>query len=72
MQNNRLYSLLAVLLVAALFLGACPAPAAPAPAAAPAESQAAAPAPAADLIPITYSYAGPVPTDLLMVQDALN
>jgi putative aldouronate transport system substrate-binding protein len=72
MQTNRLYSLLAVLLVAALFLGACPAPAAPAPAAAPAEGQSAAPAPAADLIPITYSYAGPIPTDLKMVQDALN
>jgi len=72
MQKNRLYSLLAVLLVAALFLGACPAPAAPAPVAAPAEGQAAAPAPAADLVPITYSYAGPIPTDLQMVQDALN
>lgn len=72
MQKNRLYSLLAVLLVAALFLGACPAPVPAAPAAAPAEGQAAAPAPAADLIPITYSYAGPIPTDLKLVQDALN
>ncbi|MBX3050348.1 MAG: ABC transporter substrate-binding protein [Caldilineaceae bacterium] len=70
MQKNRLYSLLAVLLVAALFLGACPAPAP----AAPAEGQAAAPAPAADLIPITYSYGlgSGVPTDLQMVQDAIN
>lgn len=66
MKKNRLYPLLAVLLVAALFLGACPAPVAPA------EGQAAAPAPAADLVPITYSYAGPIPTDLKMVQDALN
>jgi len=72
MKKNRLYSLLAVLLVTALFLGACPAPAAPAPAAAPSGGQAAAPAPAAALVPVTYSYAGPIPTDLKMVQDALN
>lgn len=74
MQKNRLYSLLSVLLVAALFLGACPAPGAPgaAPAAAPAQGQAA-PAPAADLIPVTYTYAGRgVPADLQEVQDAMN
>ena len=70
MQKNRLYPLLAALLVAALFLGACPAPAAPA---ASSEGQSAA-APAADLVPITYHYglgAG-APTDLQEVQDALN
>jgi len=73
MKKNRLYSLLAVLLVAALFLGACPAPAVPAPAA-PAEGQAAAPAPAADLVPITYSYGlgSGAPADLQEVQDAMN
>lgn len=74
MQKNRLYSLLTLLLVAALFLGACPAPGVPgaAPAAAPAEGQAA-PAPAADLIPVTYTYAGRgVPADLQEVQDAMN
>ncbi|MCL4833343.1 MAG: extracellular solute-binding protein [Caldilineaceae bacterium] len=72
MKKNRLYSLLAVLLVAALFLGACPAPAAPGPAAAPAGGGAA-PAPAADLVPITYTYAGRgVPADLREVQDAIN
>lgn len=74
MRKNRLHSILAVLLVAALFLGACPAPAAPAPAAAPAAGEAApAAAPAADLVPITYTYAGRgVPPDLAEVQAAMN
>ena len=72
MQKNRLHSILAVLLVAALFLGACPAPASPAPAAESGAGEAAA-TPASDLVPVTYTYASRgVPADLAEVQAAMN